>query len=61
MPHFSELFSKLRARTRVAGCRLAIHINRSTDPTIIVVGSVVAANHLPTLTLVVLTGVVGHG
>lgn len=61
MPHFSELFSKLRARTRVAGCRLAIHINRSTDPTIIVVGTVAAANHLPTLTLVVLTGVVGHG
>jgi hypothetical protein len=61
MPHFSELFSKLRARTRVAGYRLAIHINRSTDPTIIVVGTVAAANHLPALTLVVLTGVASHG
>ena len=61
MPHFSELFSKLRARTRAAGYSLAIHINRSTDPTIIVVGTVAAANHLPALTLVVLTGVVGHG
>jgi hypothetical protein len=26
-----------------------------------VVGTVAAANHLPALTLVVLTGVVGHG
>lgn len=61
MSHFSELFSRLRARTRVAGYRLAIHINRSTDPTIIVVGTVAEANHLPALTLVVLTGVAGHG
>jgi hypothetical protein len=61
MPHISELFSKLRARTRVAGYRLAIHINRSTDPTIILVGTVAAANHLPALTLVVVTGVAGHG
>lgn len=61
MHGFLKFFSKLRARSRAAGCHLAIHINCTADPAILVVGTVVAANHLPVLTLVVLTGVAGHG
>lgn len=61
MHRFLRLFSGLRVRSRVASYRLAIHINRSTDPTILVVGAVAAANHMSTLTLVVLTGMAGHG
>ncbi len=61
MSHFFELFRRFRARSRVVGYGLAIHINHSTDPAILVVGTVTAANHLPALTLVVLTGMTGHG
>lgn len=61
MHRFLRIFSELRVRSRVASYRLAIHINHSTDPTILVVGTVAAANHMPTLTLVVLTGMAAHG
>jgi len=61
MRRFYHFISKLRARCRGAIYQQSIRINRSTDPTILVVGAVAPANHLPTMTRVVLAGVVGHG
>ena len=58
---FLKFLDKLRVRSRAAGWHLAIHINCTADPAILAVGTAAAANHLSTLTLVVLTGVVGHG
>ena len=61
MHRFLRFFSGLCVRSRAASYQLAIHMNRSVDPTVLVVGAVAAANHTPFLALVVLTGMAGHG